>query len=114
MLTWSRHHFASSRYSARIVGFLVKISMTCCHEEHMARSGLVCHTSHHNITANGLSDCERFISPSRASIMKCRNEGESACASLNSPLVRRSSSASAHAVLLSASEHSRFQDLPVS
>src|SRR5450756_3112533 len=114
MLTRSRHHFVSSTYSLRIVGFLAKTSVTCCHEEQVARSRLVCHTSHHNITANGLFDCERFISPSRASIMKCRNEGESACASLNSPLVRRSSSGSAHAVLLPASEHSRLQDLPVS
>src|SRR5664280_718613 len=114
MLTWSRHHFASSTYSLRMVEFLRKTSATCCHEEHAARSGLVCHTSHHSITANELFDCERFISPSRASIMKCRNEGESACTSLNSPLVRRSSSGSTHAVLLPASEHRRLQDLPVS
>src|SRR5664279_2413308 len=114
MLTWSRHHFASSRYSARIVGFLAKISMTCCHEEHMARSDGVCHTSHHNITPNGFSDRESSIVPSRASMMKRRNEGESACASLNSPLVRRSSSGSIHTFLLPASEHSRLQDLPVS
>src|SRR5450756_192637 len=114
MLTWSRHHFASSTYSLHIVGFLAKTSATCCHEEYVARSDLVCHTSHHSITANGFSDRESSVVPSRASTMKCRNEGESTCASLNSPLVRRSSSGSVHAVLLPASEHSRLQDLPVS